>query len=162
MQRTLAKRLEDTSRSSFTVVRESEVADQKRTDIVLAAAGSLDKAVIEVKLADDRWSLLELEYALTNQLAALYARHNNCRAGCLLLSYDGTRTQWTGPKGRSFDWNGLLEHLAQVAMQAEQERSSSIKLAIVGLDLTDPALPVSRNRTATGRPRQRNVKPKAS
>jgi hypothetical protein len=146
MQRTLARRLEATSRSSYTVVRESEVADRKRTDIVLAAAGSLQKAVIEVKLADMRWTLSDLEHALRNQLVALYTRHENCRAGCLLLSYDGRRSRWAS-SGRSLDWNGLLEHLATVAARIEKDSGSTIKVAVVGFDLRDTQLPASRSKT---------------
>lgn len=140
MQRTLAMRLEAMSKGNYTVTRESEVADSKRTDIVLAASGSLQKAVIEIKIADDRWRLVQLERALTGQLVALYERHENCRAGCLLLTNNGTRNFWQ-KSGVRLDWPGLVHHLQSLAQEVEAGRNSELRVAVFGLDLRDPALP---------------------
>lgn len=52
MQRTLALRLEAAARGAYTVTREAEVADAKRTDIRVAAVRGNQKATIEIKIAD--------------------------------------------------------------------------------------------------------------
>jgi hypothetical protein len=140
MQRTLAMWLEGKSRGNYAVTRESEVADSKRTDIVLAAAGSLQKAVIEIKIADKRWRLVQLERALTEQLVALYERHENCRAGCLLLTNNGARKVWQ-KSGVRLDWPGLVQHLQRLAQKVETSRNSEVRVTVFGLDLTDPSLP---------------------
>jgi hypothetical protein len=140
MQRTLALRLETKSRENYSVFRESEAADAKRTDIVLAAAGTLQKAVIEIKVADTRWTLAQLEKALTEQLVQLYQRHDNCRAGCLLITNNGCRTEWSKGSVR-LDWDGLLKHLRQLAAQTEAARNPALRVGVFGLDLRDPPLP---------------------
>ena len=61
MQRTLAGRLEDKANGAYVVTREDEVADRKRTDIRLLTNKGNQKAVIEVKIADKRWTLSQLE-----------------------------------------------------------------------------------------------------
>src|SRR5437588_3992315 len=81
MQRTLARRIRDTARGAYIVTREEEVADLKRTDIRLAAVRGDQRAVIEIKIADQRWSLTDLEGALRNQLVGQYLRHQSCKAG---------------------------------------------------------------------------------
>lgn len=138
MQHTLAMRLESNARQNYTVTRESEVADAKRTDIVLAAAGSLQKAVIEIKIADVRWTLADLEKALTQQLVQLYERHDNCRSGCLLITNNGGRAFWA-KRGLRLDWGGLLRHLGTLAESVEAQRPE-LRVSVFGLDLRVPPL----------------------
>lgn len=71
MQRTLALRIGTKANGAFLVARENEVADQKRTDIHLSAVRGNQKAVIEVKLAEN-WSLADFERALRDQLVGQY------------------------------------------------------------------------------------------
>lgn len=141
MQRTLCLRLEAKSNRAFVITREDEVADRKRPDIRLAAVHGGQKAVIEVKLADDRWSVSDLERALRDQLVGQYLRHDNCKAGCLLLTYDGTKTYWQHPDTRErLHFNALLAYLREQAGALELEHRHTIRLAVFGLDLTDPVL----------------------
>lgn len=83
MQRTLALRLEAAARGAYTVTREAEVADAKRTDIRVAAVRGNQKATIEIKIADKGWSVKDLERALREQLVGQYLCHDSCKAGCL-------------------------------------------------------------------------------
>jgi hypothetical protein len=138
MQRTLAGRLRGMARGAYVVTREEEVADLKRTDIRLAAVRGEVKAAIEIKIAD-RWSLTELERALRNQLVGRYLRHDTCRVGCLLLSFHGTKTYWEHPEeGTRLSFTQVIAHLADRAREIENEMANSVRLAVVGLDLTDP------------------------
>ncbi|HEX6903847.1 MAG TPA: hypothetical protein VF789_29320 [Thermoanaerobaculia bacterium] len=139
MQRTLALRLRYMAKDAYVVTREDEVADSKRTDIRLVAMHGEQRAVIEVKLADKRWSLTDLEQALRNQLVGQYLRHNTCQAGCLLLTYDGTKKRWRHPVRKTYlSFLEVAEHLSALAEIIEQELRHTVRLAVVPLDLTDP------------------------
>lgn len=141
MQRTLALRLQAKANGTFTVTREDEVADLKRTDIRLSAVRGHQKGVIEVKLADQRWSLSDLERALRDQLVGQYLRHEHCKAGCLLLTYNGEKKYWKRPTTQErLNFTAMVAFLNEQASALESEHHHSIKLAVYGLDLTDPAL----------------------
>ncbi|WP_310448072.1 hypothetical protein [Thiobacillus sp.] len=141
MQRTLARRLRDSAKGAYTVSREDEVADQKRTDIRLASVRSDQKAVIEVKIADKRWSLSELESALRSQLVGQYLRHDGSKAGCLLLTYDGEKNYWKHPETRAhMNFREMVDFLEAAAEEMEREQNYGIRLKVYGLDLTDPIL----------------------
>lgn len=138
MQRTLAWRLENAAKGSYKISREEEVADLKKPDIRLATVHGDQKAAIEVKIAD-KWTLTELEDTLRNQLVTQYLRHDNCRAGCLLLTYHGRREIWPQPATRRrLRFAEVIEHLRSLAQSIERERAYEIKLGVCSLDLTDP------------------------
>lgn len=144
MQRTLATRLDGKANGIYTVGREEEVADGKETDIRLSATLGKQKAVAEVKLAD-KYTVTELEYALRNQLVGQYLRHEHCKAGCLLLTYNGQKKRWQHPVTKLLmTFPALLEHLSKQARALEVENNHSVRLAIFGLDLTDPQLAPTR------------------
>jgi hypothetical protein len=141
MQRTLARRLRDAAKGAYTVSREDEVADLKRTDIRLTAIRGDQKAVIEVKIADERWSLTELEQALRIQLVGQYLRHDSCRAGCLLLTYDGKKDYWIDPGTKErLSFARVVDYLRRSAQSIEQELGYKVRLAVQSVDLTDPSL----------------------
>jgi hypothetical protein len=140
MQVTLARRLRDMAKGAYIVSREDEVADLKRTDIRLAAVRGEQKAVIEVKIADQRWSLTDLEQALRNQLLGRYLRHDKCRAGCLLLTYDGAKQYWKHPKKGRLNFPNMIEHLRCLALSIEGEMSLEVRITVFPLDLTDPPI----------------------
>lgn len=141
MQRTLARRIKDMARGAYVVAREDEVADLKKTDIRLAAVRGDQKAVIEVKIADDRWSVTDFKTALRNQLVGQYLRHETCKAGCLLLTYDGVKKYWEHPEtGAHLNLPNVIDYLVGVAVEVEREMNHEIRLAVRGLDLTDPPL----------------------
>ena len=137
MQRTLARRLRDASKGAYIVSREEEVADLKKTDIRLSATRGGQKAAIEVKIAD-KWSFLELERALRTQLIGQYLRHDTCRAGCLLLTYHGRKTNWRIEGGRGLSFAQLMEQLRSLAHMLQSENEHRVRLAVCALDLTDP------------------------
>jgi hypothetical protein len=61
MQRTLSWRIDAKANGAFVVTREDEVADQKRTDIRLSAVKGTRRPFAEVKIADSRWTLTDLD-----------------------------------------------------------------------------------------------------
>lgn len=144
MQRTLARRLRDAARGAYTVTREDEVADRRRTDIRLAAVRGDQRAVIEVKIADN-WSIEDFHRALRAQIVGQYLRHQTCKAGCLLLIYRGAKTYWQHPDtGARINFSDLVTYLAAEATRLERQHAYDFRLAVHGLDLTDPYLEPAR------------------
>ena len=143
MQRTLARRLVEGAKGAYQVTREEEVADGKHTDIRLAAVDGGQKAVIEVKIADNHWTLTDLRQALCNQLLGQYLRDSTCKAGCLLLTYHGRKQHWerqVHPGNREkLTFSQVVELLKYEARVIEQERAYDVRLAVIGFDLTDPS-----------------------
>lgn len=140
MQPTLAWRLEAAAKSAYSVLRESEVADGKKTDIRLISPCGKHKAVIEVKLADKRWNIADFERALEHQLVGQYLRYDGCKTGCLLLTYNGNKKYWQAPITRKrLYFKELIEYLNVKANKIMSE-NSSLKLIVIGLDLTSPYL----------------------
>ena len=139
MQRTLAGQLEDKANGAYVVTREEEVADRKRTDIRLLTIKGNQKAVIEVKIADKRWTLSQLEQALCSQLVGKYLRDANCKAGCLLLTNHNEKKFWIHPEtNKRIHFSELIAFLKNKAMALEEEKLHTIRISVFGLDLTEP------------------------
>ena len=142
MQRLLSLLLELGSNNTFCVVREDEVADSKITDIKLLSIGFDARAVIEIKVADQRWSTNDLIRAINAQLTGQYLRHERCKAGCLLLTYNGDKKFWVHPKTRKrLNFTKLVSFLSIEAKEIAKERDDGILIDVVGLDFRDPVLP---------------------
>ena len=139
MRHTLAMRLHDKANDAYKVAQEEEVANRKRTDIRLLAVGCNHKAVIEIKIADKNRSLRDLESALEKQLVGQYLQHNNCRSGCLLLTYAGKRKGWRHPESRKpLSPRQAVEYLQVKARKIEAENQHQVHLDVYLLDLSDP------------------------
>ena len=139
MQRTLALRLESRSNGAYLITREEEVADQKRTDIRFSTPNGQHKAVVEVKIADNGWTMKTLEKALRDQLVGRYLRHAQCKAGCLLLTYHGEKKYWIHPEsGRRLTFQEVVESLSHTAQILESENMHDVRVSVFGLDLTSP------------------------
>ena len=140
MQRILAQRIKTRANGAYKVTREEEVADQKRIDIRLLAINGDQKVAVEVKIADN-WSLTRLEQALRNQLVGQYLRHNNCKAGCLLLTYNGEKGYWIHAETRKHvKFPEIIKLLNDKAQALQEEKLHDVRISVFGLDLTDPVL----------------------
>jgi hypothetical protein len=141
MQRTLAWRLEAMAKGVYGVSREDEVADKKRVDIRLRCTDGGQKAVIEIKIADNGWTLADFERALSAQLVGQYLRNNDCKAGCLLLAYGGRKRLWERPiTAERLNFFQVIEHLRETARRLESAEMFGVRLGVFGLDLTPPVL----------------------
>ena len=134
VQRYLAEYLDQNARGAYKVLREVEVADQKRPDLCLLARRGDQQVAIEMKIADN-YSLADLEEVLSEQLVGKYLRIEARRAGCLLLIRTGKRLAWLA-QGRRLNFTELIAHLEQRAAALTEHRASEICLAVVGVDLT--------------------------
>ena len=133
------------AKGAYRVIREDEVADAKQPDIRFATVGGVDqKVVLEVKIADNGWSLADLEDALRKQIVGQYLRHANCCGGCLLLTYHGRKNYWVHPDiKKRLPFSDVVGVLREKARALEREHQGRIRFEVFGLDLTDPQ-PVSR------------------
>jgi len=137
MQRTLALRLDYSRRNAFQLTREEEVADGKLTDIRLLASNGDQRAVIEIKLGQKAYSVRDYESTLRDQIVGKYLRHENCKAGCLLITFNGERSHWEHPETKArLSFAELVDYLNVKAQEIERENQYRIRLAVVGLDLT--------------------------
>ena len=141
MQRTLSWRIEERAKCAYRVIREDEVADAKQPDIRLSTVGGIDRRVVlEVKIADKGWTFADLEKALRKQLVGQYLRHENCRGGCLLLTYHGRKQYWVHPDSKKrltfSDVVGILREKARALERKYQDHR--IRVEVFGLDLSDP------------------------
>lgn len=143
MQRYLAGRLSDTAKSAYVVTREEEVADRKKPDIRLITNAGNHKAAIEVKIASS-WTLSELERALRSQLVGQYLRDESCKVGCLLLTYEGTKTFWEHPEtNMHMGFGEVIDHLSNIGAELERQSNGAFRLAVQGIDLRNPPLPAA-------------------
>lgn len=136
MQVWFAKRLQERQNGAFRVDREALVINDKETDIRLLSARSNTQAVIEMKLANNGYTIPDLEKALAEQLIGQYMQHDNCRAGCLLVTMNKTR-HWKCPDtGARLDFEAVLARLRAYAEALESQMNHEVRLAVVGIDLT--------------------------
>ncbi len=139
MQRILSLILEEKGNLVYSVVREDESADAKRTDIRLLSCLTADRAVIEVKIAE-KWSMKDFIRALEFQLLGQYLRHATCKSGFLLLTYRGPKT-WKHPQTmKRLEFSDVITELSLHASELEKKAERSVKLGIIGLDLRNPLL----------------------
>ena len=139
MQRTLAGRLRDRANETYSVTREEDVADGKSPDIRLLNKSGDQKAVIEVKIADKRWTLPALRKTLGSQLVDRYLRDPNCKAGCLLLTGHDKKKFWIHPKSKKrIRFSDMIAYLKTQAQEIEDQNQGEIRIAVFGLDLTGP------------------------
>lgn len=136
MQVWFAKRLQERENGAYRVDREALVVNDKETDIRLLSVRSNAQAVIEMKLANNGYTLPDLEKALSEQLVGQYMQHDNCRAGCLLVTMNKSR-HWDCPEtGTRLDFANVLARLRTQATELEIRMNHEVRLAVVGIDLT--------------------------
>ncbi|AQS89062.1 hypothetical protein AA101099_0506 [Neoasaia chiangmaiensis NBRC 101099] len=136
MQVWFAKRLQERENGAYRVDREALVVNDKETDIRLLSVRSNAKAVIELKLANNGYSVVDLEKALECQLVGQYMQHDDCRAGCLLVTMNERRTWRCPDTGSAIDFSALLGRLHSFATSLEVQLNHQVRLAVVGIDLT--------------------------
>ena len=136
MQVWFAKRLQERENGAYKVDREAMVIHAKKTDIRLLSVTSHAQAVIEMKLANNECSLQKLHDAIEVQLVGQYMQHENCRAGCLLVTMNRERG-WSCPdSGVKLDFAAVISRLQGHATELQTRMHHEIRLAVLGIDLT--------------------------
>lgn len=160
IQPLLARKLQCAARGAYTVSREEEVAERKKTDIRLAATTFNGRAVIEIKLGDN-WSVNELEEAISTQLLSQYLRHPDCSSGCLLVTYAGRKGFQNPDDDKPMEFSAVIERLSVRAQAVEQAKEGLVRICVIGLDLRDGQCrpPAKAVRPSSARmPRSRHTK----
>jgi hypothetical protein len=133
LQLWLAAKFQDTQNLRFSVHREEEVDDDKRTDIQLACATA--KVCVEIKPLDRNRSYSAsslLEDTLKRQVVGQYLKGRNSSRGILvLMQLDDKRWELPSGTGRSFD--ELIEYLQNAANQIKLNTPAIAELHIFGI-----------------------------
>ena len=118
----LAGELNLRSHGRFQVVREPQVADRTKPDILVTSSHAGGKQVaIEMKLVDKPWTVSQLEDGLSKQLVGQYLRHESCCHGIYILVRQ-SKPRWK-TDGIEITFEKLLERLAGQAAQLTQRMS---------------------------------------
>lgn len=133
LQLWLAAKFQDTQNLRFSVHREEEVDDDKRTDIQLACATA--KVCVEIKPLDRSrsYSASSLtEDTLKRQLVGQYLKGRNSTRGILvLMQLDDKR--WELPSGTGRSFAELVEYLQNVANQIKLNSPAVAELHVFGI-----------------------------
>jgi hypothetical protein len=156
MQREIARRLREKAKGCYFVSRETEMADGKVNDIQLSLQNSdSTHLIIEIKLADNNYTIKDLEGTLSGQIEGQYLRHESCTAGFLLLVYRGDKQSWRHPvSGDAMDFDAVLAHLERFNADLRKSRlmGSTVQIFVMGMDLSDPMTFPSKRRHAKKKP----------
>jgi hypothetical protein len=128
----LAGELEARSRKQYSVVRESEAARNKETDIRLWNARFTGPVTIEVKIAE-RWTVRQLEEAIRDQLVGKYMGAYNSNYGILALCSSGKAKTWEHAQ-RVLDFWDLLAHLTAYAQETLRHTRTIQGLDVAPID----------------------------
>lgn len=133
LQLWLAAKLQDTQNLRFSVHREEEVDDDKRTDIQCACAAG--KVCVEIKPLDKTrgYSATSLvEDTLKRQIVGQYLKGRNTSRGILvLMQLDDKR--WEVPKKTAGSFKELVEHVQSEAKKVKASDSSVAELLVFGI-----------------------------
>jgi hypothetical protein len=147
VQKYLAEQLELTALGRYHTVREPEIAESNKPDILLSSAHSIDEVAIEVKYGDKGWRAITLEHALTAQLAEDYLRPANRRHGLLVVTSHSSK-RWRHPAtGAMLSFDEMIAYLNSVASRLKRNAVGEVTVAVIGID----ALPRKRTRKAPKR-----------
>lgn len=134
--------LREHSHGRYSVPREEELADGKRTDIRIHRPEVDAPVPIELKIADNNWSAADLAERLKNQLCGQYLRDPRSSCGVFLVVYRGKRN-WQHPKSKAhMDFSELMRFLEKEATKILRSNSTIEAIEVVGIDLTKRNKPV--------------------
>jgi hypothetical protein len=140
LQLWLAAKYQDTQSRRFSVHREEEVDDDKRTDIQLACAAA--KVCVEIKPLDrSRRSYSAsflVEDTLKRQIVGQYLKGRNSSRGILvLMQLEDKKWDLPNATGRSFE--ELVDYLQNEAYQIQLATPAVAELTIFGIRCTNSA-----------------------
>ena len=131
MQNWFAEQLTLRSGGRFHAFREARVAENNRTDVIVASTSSDAQLVVEIKHGGKGWTIPDLEEALLDQLAGKYLRPKNRKHGVLLVT-NHNRHFWKCPgTEKRLSFQQVLVQLNTIG----ESRAGDIQVSSVGLDL---------------------------
>jgi len=153
----LATEIQSRGSGALYIVREAEVAREKKPDFIISSSSDqFVQVAIELKHANKGWTVVDLEQALSEQLAEDYLNPSQRRHGVLVLTLHKPKS-WQHPLTRKrMTFLDLVAHLRSIASAIFRNRSGEVAVEVFGLDLTQVEMS-SRKRS-----RRIQSKPKRS
>jgi hypothetical protein len=136
MQVWLAKRLQEKANGAYRIDREAMVINAKETDIRLLSVRTDQQSVVEVKLANNGYTLADFCEALEEQLVGRYMKHQNCRAGCLLITMNKKRKWRDHETGVQMPFADVISFLRERSQVLMSDLNDALRIDVVGIDLT--------------------------
>jgi hypothetical protein len=134
MRREIARELVNKSNDIYRINQESVTGDEKETDIRICSKISNHEAVIELKLADKKYTAKALRHTIKNQLVNKYMKPDNRRSGCLLITLTKDK-KWKHPDNDSWiDFETLVQLLQDEATQI-MKSIGGLRIYVHALDL---------------------------
>ena len=160
VQNWVASRLRDKQGRSYSIERESHVADEKEPDVRLRAKASDANVPMEIKVAES-WSINELERALRHQLCRQYLRVKDTRHRVLLLVHQKARPRgWRDPKtGKYLTFVEVVARLRRQAAEISCGASDAPQPMIAVLDISGSKPSTTTSERTSRRIRQKSRLP---
>ncbi len=134
VQEWLADQIKTRSSGRVHVNCEPQVKGKKRPDTIAASTSCTAQVAIEIKHGNKRWTVPQLERALTHQLAELYLLPEHRRHGVLVISLHRPRT-WREPgTRRHLSFNEVIARLQALAEQKRRNEVGEIVVRVVGVN----------------------------
>jgi hypothetical protein len=125
------------SKGKYSVPQEEELADGKKPDLRIHGNGFDAPVPIELKIADNNWTVTSLKERLENQLCGDYLRDPRSNCGIFLVIYRGEKGSWEHPVTKeNLNFAELLEILKEKANMIVASSSKIEAIEVIGIDLT--------------------------
>ena len=148
VQRWLAEQMELRSKGRYHVHREAQVAHGDKPDLIVSSTAASFQVAIEVKHGGMGWSVLDLERALTKQLAERYLKPATRRWGILVITHhglfrcgkNGVRTAtrertWRDPESHAtLEFPGLIKRLEKLAAGIVKNKFGHVEVRVQGIN----------------------------
>lgn len=135
VQEWLGSALEQKSGGRFRCARETQVADDRRPDIIVTGTRSPVEVAIEMKHDEKGWTLDDLGEALTTQLAERYLQPANRRHGVLVVTNHRDAKFWRdNASGERVDFADAIVRLQGEARGILVNDSGPIRVEVRGID----------------------------
>ena len=145
MRRAIARELDIQANDMYRVNQEAVTGDEKETDIRLHSIIPDHEAVIELKLANKKYTAKELRNTIKNQLVKKYMAPENRQSGCLLITLAKDK-KWKHPDNDArIDFDTLIGLLRDEAERV-MDSIGGLRLHVHALDLR-PRLPIEAKKS---------------
>ena len=135
VQKWLAEQLHLRSVGRYHDLRESQISQGHRPDIVLGSTAADVQVAIEIKHGKKRaWTVKRLEQALIKQLAERYLKPSNRRWGVLVISHHGNRSWFDPETKRRLEFQDVIRRLQALAERISLAPSSGVTVRVCGID----------------------------
>lgn len=123
----------------YSAYRETEVSERNAPDFIISSTTTTAEVAIEVKVADNNYTIKNFINIIHDQLIGKYLRMPGVREhGVLMMTYHGRKKYWKHPgTGERLNFGDVVEMLMREAKAAVAQHEYVRGLGIVGIDLTD-------------------------